>query len=108
MEMGTKDMTCDEQTAHYGQSDTEFYVNMYNASPVPQQNNDNGNQQGGSGNGNGIDQFNPNPNPSTNAPNANSNNNNSTFSGGSNFTPTTMTRVSSDQSMTAPPVTGLH
>jgi hypothetical protein len=94
MNINTKDMACDMQTAHYGQSATEFFVDMSTASQVPQQNND-GNQQGG------VDQFNPNSSSNT----TNTNNSSGSFSGGT-FVPTAMTQTSSGQNMTAGPMVG--
>jgi hypothetical protein len=97
VKMNTKDMACDMQTAHYGQTTTEFFVDMNTASQITQQNND-GNQQGG------VDQFNPNS--SSNA--TNTNNSSSSFSGPSTFVSTTMTQTSSGQNMKAGPVAGAN
>lgn len=95
MKMNTKDMACDTQTAHYGQSTTEFFVDMNTASQIPQQNN-HGNQQGG------VDQFNPNS--SSNATNTN----NSSSPSDGTFVPTAMTQTSSGQNMTAGPIAGAY
>jgi hypothetical protein len=86
MNINAQDMACDMQTAHYGQSITEFFVDMNKASPVPQQNNDDngGNQQGE------VDKFNPNS--SSNASNAN-NDSSSNFSNNSTYLPTTVTKT---------------
>jgi hypothetical protein len=87
MNINAQNMACDMQTAHYGQSVTEFFVDMYNASPVPQQNSNNddgGNQQGE------VDKFNPNSSSNTsNADNSSSSN----FSNNSTFLPTTSVKT---------------